>query len=80
MYRRVATLLAALAVAGAGPVATSTASPVFEAHAACSSATIGGKHKCLGRGEFCARRYATQYPKYGFRCTKRDANGRYHLT
>jgi uncharacterized membrane protein len=48
----------------------STAQPV--ARAACTrdvSATIGGKHKCLGPGEYCATRYERQYERYGFECS-----------
>jgi hypothetical protein len=78
MNRRLATAFAVLAIAAAAPAASSTASPL--AHSACTSATIGGKHKCIARGQFCAHRYASQYRRYGFRCTRRDANGRYHLT
>jgi hypothetical protein len=50
--------------------AASTAQPM--ARAACTrdvSATIGGKHKCLGPGEYCATRYARQYERYGFECS-----------
>jgi hypothetical protein len=43
-------------------------------------ARIGGKHKCLQRGQFCARGYKRQYPRYGFHCNKRDARGNWHLT
>ena len=39
---------------------------------ACSSgyvdAVVGGEHKCLHAGEFCAVRYETDYERYGFRC------------
>jgi hypothetical protein len=35
------------------------------------SATIGGKHKCLGVGEYCATRYEHQYERYGFECSRR---------
>ncbi|HUA75399.1 MAG TPA: hypothetical protein VL988_11625 [Solirubrobacteraceae bacterium] len=58
--------VAAFALPGAA-----TASPV--AHASCSSrftsATIGGSHKCLHAGEYCARRYERQYERYGYRCS-----------
>jgi hypothetical protein len=50
----------------------SEAQPV--ARAACTrdvSATIGGKHKCLGAGEYCATRYERQYERYGFECSTR---------
>lgn len=57
---------AALAVPAAAP-----ASPV--AHVSCSSgfrsATIGGSHKCLHGGEYCARRYERQYERYGYECS-----------
>jgi hypothetical protein len=48
----------------------STAQPV--ARAACTRdvpATIGGKHKCIGSGEYCATRYERQYERYGFECS-----------
>jgi hypothetical protein len=34
-------------------------------------ATIGGKHECLGAGEYCAARYERQYERYGFECSSR---------
>jgi len=37
-----------------------------------TDATIGGKHKCLRAGQFCAKRYQKQYKKYGYKCV----NGR----
>lgn len=81
MYRRAAAVLAGIALFVAVPTAASTASPSTPiARAACTHATIGGKTKCIARGQFCARRYASQYRRYGLKCTKRDANGRYHLT
>jgi hypothetical protein len=46
---------------------------------ACVHAIIGGHNKCLGRGEYCARRYERQYERYGFTCTKVDRSGRWHL-
>jgi len=68
------TSVASLAVATAllfGLGATgSTAQPI--ATTACVhdvSATIGGKHKCLGAGEYCATRYEPQYERYGFVCS-----------
>jgi hypothetical protein len=57
-------------VALAAPTA-SPAQPV--AHIACSRdvpATIGGKHKCLGAGEYCATRYEREYERYGFECSR----------
>jgi hypothetical protein len=46
---------------------------------ACVHGIIGGKGKCLQRGEYCARRYERQYERYGFTCSKRDRRGRWHL-
>ena len=43
-------------------------------------AVINGTEKCLHRGEFCARAADGQYRRYGFRCTRRDAGGRYRLS
>jgi hypothetical protein len=41
------------------------------------SANIGGAHKCLRHGEYCAHAYATQYKRYGFNCLWKS--GAYHL-
>jgi hypothetical protein len=52
--------------------AASSAQPT--ARVACSRdvpATIGGAHKCLGPGEYCATRYERQYERYGFICSTR---------
>lgn len=60
-------VLAALAFPAAG-----SAAPV--ARVACSRDTpamIGGQHKCLGAGEYCATRYERQYERYGFVCSTR---------
>jgi hypothetical protein len=79
MFRRLAAPLAGIALAVAMPTTTSSAAaPV--ARTACTRATIGGQSKCIARGQFCARRYASQYRRYGLTCTKRDARGRYHLS
>jgi len=81
--------VAAASLALAGPA---TAPAHVKAHApitasaskSCSSgwrhAVIGGSHKCLRRGQFCARRHARQYRRYGYRCRKQDNRGNYHLT
>jgi hypothetical protein len=73
--------MAALAVAGL-PAATATAAgeknePI--ASMACKKAKIGGKTKCIARGQFCSRAHKRDYERYGLHCTKRDANGRWHL-
>jgi len=71
---RVGTVLAAGVVLGAlaGPTASSGAQPT--AHIACTRdvpAVIGGRHECLGAGEYCATRYERQYERYGFECSSR---------
>lgn len=75
-------LLAALSIAAAAPVAAApaqTGSPT--AQIACKSATIGGQHKCIARGQFCKHtsRANHDYHRYGYHCGKRDRNGRFHL-
>jgi hypothetical protein len=67
-----ATVLATLALTFALGGATGDARAV--ARAACTRdvpATIGGRHKCLGAGEYCATRYERQYQRYGFVCSTR---------
>jgi hypothetical protein len=86
MGRRLAALLATAALAGAAPalatpVAASAAGSAM-AHTCASGykhAVIGGQHKCLRRGQYCARRYDGQYHRYGYHCHKPDRNGDYHL-
>ncbi len=75
-------LAAALALVVAAPVGAGSAGPITAAHTCKSGkhAVIGGAHKCLRRGQFCARSKDSQYHKYGFHCHKRDARGNYHLT
>jgi hypothetical protein len=70
--------IAALAVPAAQAAAEST--PV--AHVACTQASIAGQSKCIARGQFCAHnaRAMRDYARYGLHCSKRDANGRWHLT
>jgi hypothetical protein len=68
--KTVAATVAGLALFLALGGTASTAQPV--ARTACTrdvSATIGGKHKCLGPGEYCATRYERQYERYGFECS-----------
>jgi hypothetical protein len=87
--RRLASLAVAASVFAAAPAVT----PVFSGPGVappaaiaktCSSgykhAVISGSHKCLRRGQFCARAKDRTYHRYGFHCHKRDAGGRYHLT
>jgi uncharacterized membrane protein len=82
MRRRVIALAVAASLAGAIPVAfaETSAGSGPQAQAACRSATIGGRHKCIARGQFCAHRYQRDYRRYGYSCSKLDRNGRYHLT
>jgi polyisoprenoid-binding protein YceI len=81
MRRRstIAAVLAALALVGATP-ATHAATPA-PVHAACTSAVIEGKHKCIARGQFCrhTKKANRDYHRYGYHCGKKDKNGRYHL-
>lgn len=73
MRTRSTLLLATLAtLAVSAPASTASAGPI--AKAACSRdvpAVIGGVHKCLGPGEYCATRYERQYERYGFICSTR---------
>jgi hypothetical protein len=84
--RRISIVLATLAAAvaaGASSPAAPHAAPVTAAKT-CSAgfkhAVIGGQQKCLRAGEFCSHRYDSQYRRYGYRCIRRDSNGRYRLT
>ena len=64
----VAALLATAMFAPAAGAAGPTAS------VACTRgepATIGGAHKCLQSGEYCATRYERQYEHYGYVCSTR---------
>lgn len=68
----VAVAAATFAVGVPAAPATATAGPV--ARVACSRDTpaiIGGAHKCLAVGEYCATRYERQYERYGFICSTR---------
>ena len=70
---------AALGLLAAAPITAPAAQAPHHPIATCKSATIGGQHKCIARGQFCAVRYASQYRRYGLSCSKRDPKGRYHL-
>jgi hypothetical protein len=75
-------LLAALALAATtAPVAEAAQSGLPTAHAACPTAVILHRHKCIARGQYCihTRRANRDYHRYGFHCGKRDGRGRYHL-
>jgi uncharacterized membrane protein len=64
---------------GAPVTVAESAKPSPQVTISCTNATIGGKHKCLKRGQFCQRQYQHDYKKYGFSCSRRDRRGRYHL-
>ena len=59
---------AALGLLAAGPIAANAAPATHASIVSCKSATIGGQHKCIARGQFCAVRYASQYRRYGLSC------------
>lgn len=86
MRRKFVAALAAITLAGAAAAPAIAPAQAAQAVMAkpCSSgwkhAVIGGEHKCLRRGQFCARRYDSQYHRYGYHCHKRDSRGNYHLT
>jgi predicted permease len=64
-----ASLLVALVLA---LPASATSESIVVTAKSCSSgythAIIGGEHKCLRRGQFCAIRYDRTYHRYGFHC------------
>jgi predicted outer membrane protein len=80
MKKRTVAIAAALALVGAAPVTSANGSSPT-AHASCTQARIAGQSKCIARGQFCSRtaRAMRDYRRYGYSCTKRDRNGRYHL-
>jgi hypothetical protein len=85
MKRRLVALAVAASVFAAAPAAVPVfGGPPAAAAKTCSSgythAVIGGSHKCLRRGQYCARAQDRTYHRYGFHCHKRDARGSYHLT
>jgi len=79
LKRKVAGLAITAALAIGVPAVGAEPAKSPQASASCTSARIGGKHKCIARGQYCARRYQRDYHRYGFSCSKRDRNGRYHL-
>lgn len=78
LKRRIVGIAVAASLLGAAPaVAPATSIPVAQPGAvvaakACSSgyrhAVIGGAHKCLRAGQFCATRYDRSYHRYSFHC------------
>jgi hypothetical protein len=63
---------------GAATIAGVTAQAAKSCPSRDVKGSIGGQQKCLGRGEFCAQRYKSQYRRYGFTCKLQ--NGRYRLS
>ncbi len=88
MRKRIAGLAAAAALIVGVPISAAPAhsggDAAVVAAKSCSSgwkhAVVGGQHKCLRRGQFCARSRDRDYHRYGYHCHKRDRNGDYHLT
>jgi hypothetical protein len=89
MRTRIVALIATLAFFAAVPAAQPFAQPAQGSQIAvvakpCSSgykhAIIGGEHKCLRRGQYCARSRDREYHRYGYHCHTRDRNGDYHLS
>jgi hypothetical protein len=88
MTRMFIAALLSLALVGTGAAAPAASSGhhlrLAAAAKPCSSgyrhAVIGGAHKCLRRGQFCARSRDRGYHRYGFHCHTRDSRGSYHLT
>jgi hypothetical protein len=86
MRRRVIGTVVGAALVVAAPGVGVANAPAGIGHASdpvaqmtCTGAKIGGKRKCIARGQYCARRYERQYVRYGFTCSKRDRRGRWHL-
>jgi hypothetical protein len=86
MRSRLLSVLAVLALAATPTAALADGGTHATGHHATSAATaakscgrgyvkakIGGQTKCLRRGEYCAKKYASQYRKYGFTCSGNPA-------
>jgi hypothetical protein len=75
LRRRGVLVLVALSLVGAAPagsVQADTRAPRAVAAKSCGAgyvhAVLPTGHKCLRRGQFCARRYDGIYHRYGFHC------------
>ena len=79
--RRIAVLLAVAASLIGTPagVAAIDQGPTAVSAKTCSSgykhAVIGGAHKCLRRGQYCARSRDREYHRYGFHCHRYSGGG-----
>lgn len=88
MKSRIAAIVIAVACMAGAPVAVAAApsgahraDPPVARSAGCVYAKIMGARKCLRRGEYC-RHYQPamrQYRRHGFKCSKRDRRGDWHL-
>jgi uncharacterized membrane protein len=76
--RRGATLAAIMASAVTVPAVTPHSPVVGTAAAACTKVRVAGATKCLAPGQFCARRYQSDYKRAGFVCA-RGSDGRDRL-
>lgn len=78
----VSTALAAVAPAASSAAPARATAPPLALVKSCSSrykhAVISGEHKCLGTGQFCARRNEAIYRRHGFTC-KLGSDGRLRL-
>ena len=88
MRRYIVGGIAAIGLFGAAPVAAPAAPPADTPSIvtkSCSTgwkhAIINGAHKCLRRGQFCARAADRQYHRYRFHCHRYDSGvDRYRLS
>jgi hypothetical protein len=77
MKKHITGTIAALAILAPAATPAPAAEPTAVVAHSCSAgyrhATIGGEHKCLHAGQYCARRYQAKYHRKGFHC---KASGR----
>jgi hypothetical protein len=74
MKRAIVTVAAAVALAVGGAVTTAeraAAAPAKACSPGWTHGVIGGEHKCLRGGQFCAKRHERQYRRYGYTCQGR---------
>lgn len=75
----VAGLFGGLASAPSGtPLATTPAAYAKSCSPGWKHAIVGGEHKCLRAGQFCAKQYESTYRRYGYTC-KPGSDGRSRL-
>jgi hypothetical protein len=61
---------------GAPVTVAESAKPSPQVTISCTNATIGGKHKCLKRGQFCQRLYQHDYASRGLGLVRSAARSR----